>query len=421
MKKIYFMALIATAAFAMTSCSNDDIAGTGTEISKNETAQAINFSTYLGRAPQSRVDETNETQTGDAFGVFASYTGASKFVASSTAENSSKPNFMFNQEVTSQKGENESYTWSYEPVKYWPNKDGEMISFFAYAPYVANGNSSNIKFAEVKDMKGTPTITVTIPEKLEETKDFVASAIVNQKKTETVTYKLLHELTKLNIKAKVSEDVYHQENSSSTTESKNKTFVVIKSIKLDAGNSIYTSGTYTFNSDNDASTATSSSTTPNNKGEWVPNTANPKDLNFAGLLNSTSQTTTNNKYTQTGIRLNGTTPVELFKTGKYAFLIPVGALAKDAATVTITYDIVTEDTKLEEGYVCTSASKTVSLPAGILKQGTAYELTFSIGVKEVKLDASVESWTKSEDENISVPDNGSDTKTAEATDNSNNE
>lgn len=31
--------------------------------------------------------------------------------------------------------------WTYSPIKYWPNRDGDKISFFAYAPYESNGQS----------------------------------------------------------------------------------------------------------------------------------------------------------------------------------------------------------------------------------------------------------------------------------------
>ena len=66
------------------------------------------------------------------FGVFAYY-----------AEQT--PDFMNNTRVYStDKGE----TWTYSPVKYWPNNKNDKLSFFAYAPYNKNTtiNGSKINF-----------------------------------------------------------------------------------------------------------------------------------------------------------------------------------------------------------------------------------------------------------------------------------
>lgn len=61
------------------------------------------------------------------FGVFGSFTGKLAY------ENTSvKPDFMWNQQVVFDATANR---WNYTPVKYWPNEDGDHISFFAYAPY----------------------------------------------------------------------------------------------------------------------------------------------------------------------------------------------------------------------------------------------------------------------------------------------
>ena len=37
--------------------------------------------------------------------------------------------------------------WTYSPVKYWPNRQNDKISFFAYAPYESdwqNGSKSGV-------------------------------------------------------------------------------------------------------------------------------------------------------------------------------------------------------------------------------------------------------------------------------------
>jgi len=57
------------------------------------------------------------------FGVYARMTGGSGF------------NFMSNQYV------GWAGSWSYHPVKYWPNQSSDHVSFFAYAPHVDNSDA----------------------------------------------------------------------------------------------------------------------------------------------------------------------------------------------------------------------------------------------------------------------------------------
>ena len=110
--------------------------------------------------------------------------------------------------------------------------------------------------------------------------------------------------------------------------------------------------------------------------------------------------------TNQGIALAGASPVDLFNTNQYLFLIPAPnetGLTKNSISATITYDIITEDSNLEDGYSKTSATKTVYFPAGIMQQGKAYNLTFTIAVDQVKLDATVEDWKTATNSDIDVP------------------
>lgn len=99
------------------------------------------------------------------FGVF-SYLTSSEY--SNTTPTALAPNFMYNQEITSTDGS----TWTYSPLKYWPNgvdtKNGgsgdpsntatetapQYLSFFAYAPYMAMSSF---------DTNGTGTVTTDFP------------------------------------------------------------------------------------------------------------------------------------------------------------------------------------------------------------------------------------------------------------------
>lgn len=104
--------------------------------------------------------------------------------------------------------------------------------------------------------------------------------------------------------------------------------------------------------------------------------------------------------------MEGTSPVKLFNTNQYLFLIPAPketGLTENSTSATITYDIITEDSNLEDGFSKTSATKTVYLPAGIMQQGKAYNLTFTIAVDQVKLDAKVADWDTATNSGIDVP------------------
>lgn len=366
MKKMLFMGIVASAAIAMTGCSSDE-----TVLTPSAQGNAIEFGTYLGRDAQMRGTELT-TATLDKFGVHASYTGKNDFGASNT------PNFMYNQTVS--KSED---AWTYTPLKYWPTTIGDKVSFFAYAPLAAESNDCLTLSANTAT--GAPTVTYTYPADLTKMVDFVANNQLNQQRTlsgdnvDKVNFTLKHELTRVNILAKVSEDVFK------STGEANKTKVVITGVKFDQTDKFYTKGVYTFNG-----------TATNTRGTWTFADADKKALDLKTILNLGE--VKNGSYTNSaGIALEGKSPVELFKQTNskqnYLFLLPVAGLTEGDVTVTINYEIVTADTNLKVGYSITQAEKTVKVPAGYLEVGKAYAFTFQINVNTVDFTATVENWT----------------------------
>ena len=391
MKQNYFMGLIACAALTMTGCSNDEINAPQQSQGNN----AIEFSTYLGRNAQgSRSTETNDASIkseNGGFGVLAYYTEQANFAETN------KPNFMWNQKVTYSNS-----AWSYAPVKYWPTKGGDKVSFFAYAPYVASGNANGIVLSG-NSATGTPTATITLPDDLSQTIDFVAAVQMNkthdnaENANNNVRFTLKHEMTRVKVQAKLDKSVYNTDASNT----QNKTFVVIKDVKFNNNLNFYKSGIYTFSIDD------------SKRGTWAPVTNDSKttylDLNEAMATetikakDAKSATTSGDYMTGVnGVKLVDTTAKDLFKNKEYLYLIPVPADGGNCLTATIKYDIVTEDSKLVAGYSCTSATKTVSLPAGAFQQGKSYNYTFIINLDEIVLDATVETWDETT-ENIKVP------------------
>ena len=388
MKQNYFMGLIACAALTMTGCSNDEINAPQQSQGNN----AIEFSTYLGRNAQgSRSTETNtDSIKKSGFGVLAYYTEQANFTKTN------KPNFMWNQKVT-----HNGTNWEYTPVKYWPTKVGDKVSFFAYAPYVENGNN-NVIVLSGNSETGAPTATITLPDDPSKTIDFVAAVQMNKthdnsaKANNNVSFTLKHEMTRVKVQAKLDKSVY------SDTDAKHKTFVVIKNVKFNDKGQFYKSGKYTFSTDD------------NQRGTWATTdnaTAYSLDLNKVMKKETITVTGATGKSGsgdyqkgEDGIKLVNTDPVSLFKDDQYLFLIPVANLTDGKATATIEYDIVTEDSKLAVGYSCTNAIKTVKLPAGTLQQGKSYNYTFIINLDEIVLDATVEQWDETApDSNIDVP------------------
>lgn len=164
MKK--YLTLLA-AALMVTACQNDD----QTAAEQQQPGDAITVGVDEGTLTRA-TGEINQANIGKlaetGFGLFASYTGKLKYENTSVS-----PDFMYNQRVVGEK-EGDIYHWYYTPVKYWPNNtdpetgaNGEYISFFAYAPYVANpqdsGKGGIIDMSKRYDL-GDPWINFRLPE-----------------------------------------------------------------------------------------------------------------------------------------------------------------------------------------------------------------------------------------------------------------
>lgn len=135
--------VIAVTALVLASCSKED-AGRGGMMPISIGADTQEMDTKA--ANEITINELRNTAH---FGVFASYTGSVPYEQTSVV-----PDFMYNQEVTWSGGH-----WDYSPLKYWPNDEG-YVSFFAYAPYVADPSTHNciIGFSP-KSEQGDPWLT----------------------------------------------------------------------------------------------------------------------------------------------------------------------------------------------------------------------------------------------------------------------
>jgi hypothetical protein len=191
---------------ALTGCSKNE-AGNDSDAPVPVRFEAGSPEVFKSR---SLIEDESALQ-GAGFGVFAYYTGATAWVSAKT---SATPNFMYNQQVIYSSG------WTYTPVKYWPNADGEKVSFFAYAPYTSNTTGFSTNTAA-----GAPIISYT----WEASNDLLYDKQIDQVKgtvSSAVTFTFKHALAKVEFK------IRRKDNSGPP--------VTLKSLSI----GLYTSGTF---------------------------------------------------------------------------------------------------------------------------------------------------------------------------------
>lgn len=176
MKKSLFFAAAAS-ALMLTACSSEnDVVQTADQLQQSA-PKAVGFDVYtqdaneVTRAGYEGIMNTTRLQgIANGFGIFGYYTDTNDgdatpkeypFTTPATSgSNNYVPNFMWNQQV---RWNNTNKGWAYAPLKYWPNetindsqsnpeaaymKDNsangrlDRLTFFAYAPYVANGSGT---------------------------------------------------------------------------------------------------------------------------------------------------------------------------------------------------------------------------------------------------------------------------------------
>ena len=144
--------------------------------------------TVSGEMPLTRaaneIGDTDHLQAA-GFGVFACYTGLHKY-----AESNANSSFMYNQRLEWNSGR-----WEYNPVKYWPNGEGEAtgitgaspyyVSFFAYAPY-SNGSNPCIPACILEQEVGDPWILYRLSDDVANQVDLLyAQPLLDQTKPQT--------------------------------------------------------------------------------------------------------------------------------------------------------------------------------------------------------------------------------------------
>lgn len=173
MKKVLFLAA-ATAAI-VSSCSQSAESVIEDNSNNIETSQTpVNMSVYTASSTRAgqpgNITNAESLAQNGGFGVFAYQTKSKDYTAGQTEF---QPDFMYNQQVTGTTT-NGTTSWTYSPIKYWPNDNDDAdnagakglgktgkVSFFAYAPYANPGTNetSGITAVSAYDHPGDPTVT----------------------------------------------------------------------------------------------------------------------------------------------------------------------------------------------------------------------------------------------------------------------
>lgn len=460
MKKVLFLAA-ATAAI-VSSCSQSAESVIEDNSNNIETSQTpVNMSVYTASSTRAgntgNITDVKSLAEKGGFGVFAYQTGGDNY--ENTAKKKFTPDFMYNQVVTgtvSGDDDNKTVTWSYSPIKYWPNDNttaddagatGEnnkgKVSFFAYAPYAdpsaTNANTtSGITAVSANSAKSDPTVTYKLATKSSDNVDLLwgtAETNTSAAKTNgtTVSGSAQNGKTLTDGKAAVNVDLTKMKTNGRIL------FVFKHALAKFGGNGgIKIRAAYDENNDGNTK-ITVKSITITTEGANTNGFTTGGTLNLATGVWSNTTTSSDVTYTSTisgnnladAIKepatvstwddLKNTTGVttdaqDVFNTTEDNgfFLIPDATLPN--FKVTVDYVVRTKDDKLSKKYSETEnqITQTVSFGEAKAALNKRYSLTIILGMTSVKFDASVENWGESTSEgsessaNVNLPINVTD-------------
>lgn len=421
MKRFRFPLLAASALLVLMACSSTD--ESVKDDLKNAEPLPVNFGTYVNQGV-TRAGATGDISTpallgtANGFGVFAYYTNDLEYSGTTI------PNFMYNQQVTSTDGT----TWTYTPIKYWPNEYGngansdgvDMLSFFAYAPYVAvtastgqvtDDKTSGITALTRNTATGDPMVKYIVGSSpvdlLWGINTTTGLPHINKVRSagttsdDKITFNFKHALAKLITTVKYSGDAIDANSaiyirSVTITGFASKGMLNLNNItanqplwlSYDGGEPTYEG--MTFNDGRkDGREGAVDGAQDNEKNKMINSAFVQTNTSTQGVTNSASPLINN------------------------LYVIPTGG--SESVDVTIVYDIETKDanlsTKLSDGTTAgvsieNRITKTnvfsTSTPKGF-EAGKEYTLNLILGKKDVKFDVTVATWDTGNTQNVNLP------------------
>lgn len=424
MKRFRFPLLAASALLVLMACSSTD--ESVKDDLKNAEPLPVNFGTYVNHGV-TRAGTTGEIASGDnlkdkgGFGVFAYYTDNVEYSGNQI------PNFMYNQAVTSTDGTN----WTYTPVKYWPNEYGngansdgvDMLSFFAYAPYVAVTASTG-------QVEGDKTSGITALTRNTATGDPMVKYIVGSSPVDLlwgintstglphinkvrsagtgddkITFNFKHALAKLITYVKYSGDAI---DANSAIYIRSVTITGFASKGMLNLNNITANQPLWLSYDGGEPTYEGMTFNDGRKDGREGATDGAQDSEKNKMINSYFVQTNLSSWGASGVT---NTNQRLLDNDIY--VIPSGG--SESVDVTIVYDIETKDanlsTKISDGTTAgvsieNRITKTNVFSTSTLKgfeAGKVYTLNLILGKKDVKFDVTVATWDTGNTQDVNLP------------------
>lgn len=373
MKK--YLILAATTVFVLGACSKN-------EVDVNVDKVPVTFGTYVGmtKATTGDIDLDGLKSSEDGFGVYCYYSDNSSYNSSS-----STPNFMLNQKVYNSNHSSHSAgadaTWTYTPIKYWPNEYGDganstttdKLTFRAYAPY-STGSTNNISNLPDKNSTAT-TLTYTVDNSNQVDLLWASNAVgsltdltkKNVTVTSTVDFTFSHALSKITFSHQAVVDQVNPSSGALAT----GTTITLNSITID-GTTIKKSGVFNF--------AT---------GEWGTLTAGATPTNDISLTSLNANVT------------NSLTAIS----NKEFFVIPN---ASNSMKITVDYTVNTADSAYGEGGTVSTNNTIYKTATFALVAGKVYDIKLLLGMTSIKVGVDVSDWgSPAESTEIDLPENKS--------------
>jgi len=408
--KKFLMAFTAIAAISTASCTQEEelFVNSGLDNGTPD-GDAVAFGTYLAGAPESRASVMDLPALKDkGFGVFGYYTGTVDYNIKSPKH---LPNFMYNQEVNwAADGDG---MWQYTPVKYWPSNPLEKISFFAYAPYTDTFGTTGITGFTANTAAGDPKLSFKMDDNVDNQVDLLYSNntmdIRKQNIEEKVNFRFKHALSRIGFKrvAVVNENSVENGNEDNGNSELSKHGIALTDKSTVVINSVSISSSQ-FGDSGDFNLRT---------GEWE----NYEAKSHTYTLTAEDGDFINNTLTPD----NATTVMRLTDDDKYLMVMPTPVIDKYSneeipVLVTVNFDVITEDPKLDGGQSKITSEITAPFKFSF-QAGKSYNFVLHIGLTSVKLDATVEDWVNTdhrgaEDIVVNTPSNDSYTLVLDALD-----
>ncbi len=333
------MMAVATVA-VMSSCSKNDV-----NVENANPANAISFGTYVGAATKAEVETAFEAK--DVFLVDAYYRAGGAAAVET---------FMQDQTVTA----TDATTWSYSPVKYWPNNANDVVDFYA----VTNATATAPITAFNNYAANTVSFTVA-----NANSDIMISSVLGAEKADgTVAFEFQHTMAQVNFTAKLAEALVVD------IETDDKTEVKVTSLKVE-----YTSaangGTFTFTKDVE------------NEGTWA-----------AGAGSRTADVWNTDGSNGIGTVLAATGDATVI--GESVMILPVSSAAY---TVTVVYNVYTTDDDYNANN--SSINNTSTFTINPTDMNTIYNYNLEIGLTDVEVSGSInKDWgTTASDVTVDIP------------------